>query len=121
MDNGNSDIIETIYLPSKLPLTEKFFTFVSSYRLITDIRQYFSAKQYVRFIKLAHQLQYNYNAIMTKYKFEWNQNKSDSNRVKHGISFDEAKTVFYDDHGRLIPDPDRLYTRRTFHFTWTEF
>ena len=43
---------------------------------------------------------------MTKYKFEWNQNKSDSNRVKHGISFDEAKTVFYDDHGRLIPDPD---------------
>ncbi|MBV1914617.1 MAG: BrnT family toxin [Pseudomonadales bacterium] len=26
--------------------------------------------------------------------------------AKHGLAFDEAKTVFYDDHGRLIPDPD---------------
>jgi len=25
---------------------------------------------------------------------------------KHGVSFEEAKTVFADDYGRLIPDPD---------------
>jgi uncharacterized DUF497 family protein len=43
---------------------------------------------------------------MTTYKFEWDPNKADSNRIKHGVSFDEAKSVFYDDRGRLIPDPD---------------
>ena len=30
-------------------------------------------------------------------KFEWNQTKSRSNQKKHGVSFDEAQTVFYDD------------------------
>ena len=29
-------------------------------------------------------------------KFEWNPNKARSNRGKHGISFDEASTVFND-------------------------
>ena len=43
---------------------------------------------------------------MATYKFEWDQNKADSNRIKHDVSFDEAKTVFYDVYGRLIPDPD---------------
>jgi len=26
--------------------------------------------------------------------------------TKHKISFEEAKTVFFDEHARLIPDPD---------------
>ena len=30
-------------------------------------------------------------------KFEWNQTKDKANRSKHGISFTEAKSVFYDD------------------------
>jgi uncharacterized DUF497 family protein len=30
-------------------------------------------------------------------KFEWNQAKSRSNQKKHGVSFEEAQTVFYDD------------------------
>ena len=30
-------------------------------------------------------------------KFEWNQAKRESNRKKHGVSFEEAQTVFYDD------------------------
>ena len=65
------------------------------------------------FIKLAYSLRYNYNVVMVAYKFEWNQNKANSNRIKHGVSFDEAKTVFYDDHGRLIPDPDSsIYEER---------
>jgi uncharacterized DUF497 family protein len=38
--------------------------------------------------------------------FEWDPDKSASNAIKHGISFDEAKTVFDDDFARLIPDPD---------------
>ena len=30
-------------------------------------------------------------------KFEWDDNKNKSNIQKHGVSFDEAKSVFYDD------------------------
>ena len=29
--------------------------------------------------------------------FEWNQNKANSNLWKHGVSFEEARSVFYDD------------------------
>lgn len=43
---------------------------------------------------------------MNSLKFEWDPVKASSNIKKHGISFDEAKTVFDDDFGRLIPDPD---------------
>lgn len=38
--------------------------------------------------------------------FEWDDKKSASNEKKHGISFDEAKTVFTDQFARLIADPD---------------
>lgn len=31
-------------------------------------------------------------------EFEWNQLKAVSNLKKHGISFDEAKSVFYDEY-----------------------
>ncbi len=39
-------------------------------------------------------------------KFEWDQNKDRTNRRKHGVSFEEAMSVFYDAEGLLIPDPD---------------
>lgn len=38
--------------------------------------------------------------------FEWDNNKNNTNIKKHGISFDEAKTVFSDPFARLISDPD---------------
>ena len=38
--------------------------------------------------------------------FEWDENKSLANQKKHGISFEEAKTVFYDESARMIHDPD---------------
>jgi len=38
--------------------------------------------------------------------FEWDKNKNISNQKKHGITFEEAKTVFYDENARLIQDPD---------------
>lgn len=31
-------------------------------------------------------------------KFEWNQTKARSNLKKHGVSFDEALSVFYDEY-----------------------
>nr|WP_203219560.1 BrnT family toxin [Nostoc edaphicum] len=39
-------------------------------------------------------------------KFEWNLSKAKSNERKHGVSFEEAKTVFYDENARLIYDPE---------------
>ena len=39
-------------------------------------------------------------------RFEWDRNKDLSNRKKHGVSFEEAATVFLDEEGLLIPDPD---------------
>ena len=38
--------------------------------------------------------------------FEWDSKKSTLNAKKHGVSFEEAKTVFTDQYARLINDPD---------------
>jgi uncharacterized DUF497 family protein len=37
--------------------------------------------------------------------FEWDRNKAKSNLGKHGISFEEASTVFGDPSSLTIPDP----------------
>ena len=39
---------------------------------------------------------------MSGVEFEWDGRKNLSNLKKHGVSFEEAQTVF----ARLIPDPD---------------
>lgn len=39
-------------------------------------------------------------------KFEWDANKAVSNLAKHGVSFDEAKTVFNDPLYVDFYDPD---------------
>ena len=38
-------------------------------------------------------------------RFEWDSNKEQINIKKHKVSFQEAKTVFYDENALLIPDP----------------
>jgi uncharacterized protein len=38
--------------------------------------------------------------------FAWDERKAVANLNKHGVSFDEARTVFSDEHARLIADPD---------------
>ena len=38
--------------------------------------------------------------------FEWDENKNSINKKKHKISFEEAKTVFYDSNALLISDPE---------------
>lgn len=43
---------------------------------------------------------------MSTLRFEWDEPKATSNVEKHGVSFEEAKTVFYDERARLITDPD---------------
>ena len=39
-------------------------------------------------------------------QFEWDDRKDAENRRKHGISFAEAQTVFFDEQALLISDPD---------------
>ena len=36
--------------------------------------------------------------------FEWDENKNRINQQKHGVSFEEAKTVFYDEQALLEYD-----------------
>ena len=38
--------------------------------------------------------------------FIWDIDKAASNLKKHGVSFDEASTVFDDDNSYTFPDPD---------------
>lgn len=38
--------------------------------------------------------------------FEWDENKNAINKRKHGVSFEEAKTVFYDTEALVIADPE---------------
>lgn len=47
-----------------------------------------------------------YNINMNELFFTWDENKNTSNKIKHGISFEEASTVFYDDYAILFDDPD---------------
>jgi uncharacterized protein len=43
---------------------------------------------------------------MVEIRFEWDSAKAGSNERKHGISFDEARTVFWDEQGLLLEDLD---------------
>ena len=41
--------------------------------------------------------------------FEWDTSKAESNIRKHGVSFDEASTVFSDPFELTISDPDHSH------------
>lgn len=43
---------------------------------------------------------------MNMIQFEWDDNKNEINKKKHKISFEEARTVFYDDAALVIDDPE---------------
>lgn len=43
---------------------------------------------------------------MAEIQFAWDENKDQLNKRKHGVSFEEAKTVFYDENAIEFPDPD---------------
>ncbi len=47
-----------------------------------------------------------YNVRMKELKFEWDVNKDKTNTKKHGITFDEARTVFFDEHAIDFYDPE---------------
>ncbi|MDR1317510.1 MAG: BrnT family toxin [Spirochaetales bacterium] len=43
---------------------------------------------------------------MNGIKFIWDEDKNQKNIKSHNISFEEAKTVFYDQNAKIIFDPD---------------
>ena len=51
---------------------------------------------------------------MEEIRFEWDENKNRINQSKHKISFEEAKTVFYDEQALVIDDPEHSETEDRF-------
>jgi len=51
-------------------------------------------------------LHYAYNVFMNNIRFEWDKRKSRENKRKHGVSFEEAQTVFFDENAIRYCDPD---------------
>jgi uncharacterized protein len=39
-------------------------------------------------------------------RFEWDEKKSRENKRRHGVSFEEAQTVFFDENAIRYCDPD---------------
>ena len=48
----------------------------------------------------------SYTGRVRDLRFEWDGAKNAANQRKHGISFEEARSVFYDERALLIEDPD---------------
>lgn len=51
---------------------------------------------------------------MNEIVFEWDEKKNETNKKKHGISFEEAQTVFYDSEALLIDDPEHSQEEERF-------
>lgn len=47
-------------------------------------------------------------------EFEWDPEKAETNGTKHGVSFEEAMTVFGDPLGRLVDDPEHSQEEERF-------
>ena len=47
-----------------------------------------------------------YNVHMNYLEFEWDARKAKSNEKKHDVTFDEAKSAFFDDQAIVFLDPD---------------
>ena len=51
---------------------------------------------------------------MEKLIFEWDNNKNEINKKKHGLSFETAREVFYDEAAILFDDPDQSVEEERF-------
>ncbi len=49
---------------------------------------------------------YTYIVNMNELQFEWDSKKEKANIKKHGVSFDEARKVFFDENAIQFFDPD---------------
>ena len=51
---------------------------------------------------------------MNNIQFEWDDSKNRVNKLKHGVSFEEASTVFRDVFSVTGSDPDHSFGERRF-------
>ena len=51
---------------------------------------------------------------MKPLRFSWDNRKDKTNKKKHGISFDEAQTVFFDENAIEFFDPDHSENENRF-------
>jgi len=58
---------------------------------------------------------------MKQLKFEWDKKKDKSNAKKHGVSFDEARTVFFDEQAIQFYDPEHSDEEDRFILLGTSF
>ena len=54
-------------------------------------------------------------------EFEWDENKDQTNTKKHGVSFDEARTAFFDENAIQFFDPDHSETEDRFLLLGTSY
>ena len=50
----------------------------------------------------------SYTSRVRDLRFEWDEAKNAANQRKHGVSFEEARSVFFDERALLIEDPDEV-------------
>ena len=55
---------------------------------------------------LACILQCKYNVRIRELRFDWDSKKAKANLKRHGVSFEEAQSTFYDEWAILYDDPD---------------
>jgi len=58
---------------------------------------------------------------MKQLEFEWDKKKEKTNAKKHGVSFDEARTVFYDEQAIQFYDPEHSGEEDRFILLGTNF
>jgi uncharacterized DUF497 family protein len=51
---------------------------------------------------------------MDDLRFVWDEPKSRINQRKHGVSFQEAQTAFYDENAKVYSDPDHSESEARF-------
>ena len=51
---------------------------------------------------------------MPEIRFEWDERKHALNKRKHGVSFNEGQTIFADENGSLLDDPDHSHDEDRF-------
>ena len=51
---------------------------------------------------------------MSQIRFEWDPRKARSNEKKHGVSFEEARSVFFDEQALFLEDPHPLHEEERF-------
>ena len=58
---------------------------------------------------------------MKRLRFEWDNKKDRSNTKKHGVTFEEAQTVFYDEYAIQFFDPEHSEDEDRFILLGTSF